>query len=122
MKLTLSSLLPCMMALGAAAQGSTGPYVEPKTGITFQTYIDPTGLAFGIALPETPSRDFVGLLAGKGKGWAGVSLGGSMVNKLLLAAWPSGTQIISTFRETPYVFCSFPYGSNALNATSFKAG
>lgn len=93
------------MALSVSAQGTgtTGPYTDAKSGITFQTFTDPTGYTFGIALPETPGADFVGLLVGKAKGWAGVSLGGSMLNKLLIAAWPSGTKIVSTFRETTYV-------------------
>lgn len=102
MKFSLTTLLvPLSLSLSASAQGTTGAYTEPKTNITFQTYSDPTGYQFGVALPTTPGTDFVGLLVGKGKGWAGVSLGGSMVNKLLIAAWPSGTKIVSTFRETP---------------------
>lgn len=93
-------ILPLAMALSVSAQGTTGPYSDAKSGITFQTFQDTTGYTFGIALPETPGPDFVGILVGKGKGWAGVSLGGSMLNKLLIAAWPSGTKIVSTFRET----------------------
>jgi hypothetical protein len=100
-----TTILPLAMALSVSAQGTgtTGPYTDAKSGITFQTFMDPTGYTFGIALPETPGADFVGVLVGKGKGWAGVSLGGSMLNKLLIAAWPSGTKIVSTFRETTYV-------------------
>ncbi|CZR55033.1 uncharacterized protein PAC_04919 [Phialocephala subalpina] len=102
MKFSLSTILPLAMALSSAsAQGTVAAYTDPKTSITFQAYTDPTGYTFGIALPTTPGADFVGLLVGKAKGWAGVSLGGSMVNKLLIAAWPSGTKIISSFRETP---------------------
>jgi len=95
------------MALSVSAQAATGTYIEPKTGISFETFQDPTGFTFGIALPETPGADFVGLLVGKAKGWAGASLGGAMLNKLLIAAWPSGTKIVSTFRETAH------YGSPA---------
>ena len=32
-------------------------------------------------------------------GYAGVSLGGNMVNKLLIVAWPHGDTIVSSFRQ-----------------------
>lgn len=44
---------------------------------------------FGIALPETPTSDFIGILVGKGSGWAGAWLGSGTVGKLLgrMAEW-----------------------------------
>ncbi|KUJ08885.1 CBD9-like protein [Mollisia scopiformis] len=121
MRFSLSTVLPLAMAISASAQGTTSVYTEPKTGIAFETYMDPTGYAFGIALPTTPSTDFVGLLVGKGKGWAGVSLGGSMINKLLIAAWPSGTSLISTFRETPRIG-NPPEANGSYTMTPIAAG
>jgi hypothetical protein len=103
----LSSFLPCALALNVAAQGMTA-LTDAKTGITFQAFTDPTaGYTFGVALPTTPSNDFIGIIVGKGKGWCGVSLGGSMANKLLIAAWPSGSTVVASFRKTAYVTSPF---------------
>jgi hypothetical protein len=108
----LSLLLPTILALTTSTiavaiekrEVQSSIYVEPKTSISFSAYQDATsGYTFGVALPETPTTDFIGLLVGKGTGWSGASLGGPMVNKLLIAAWPSGTKIMGTFRKTAYV-------------------
>ncbi len=84
--------------------------MEPKSNIFFSTFQDATnGFTFGIAFPETPNTDFIGLLVGRGTGWSSVSLGGSMLNKLLLVAWPNGSKgIVGTFRKTAWVCFSFP--------------
>jgi hypothetical protein len=98
----LFSLLPVALAAIATAQ-STSTYTDPKTSLTFEAFIHPSGYTFGIALPASPSTDFMGLLVGKGTGWAGVSLGGPMVNKLLIAAWPNGNAVVSSFRKAGYL-------------------
>ena len=92
----LSSLLSCAFALGAVAV----QYTEPNSGITVEGYQSST-YTFGIALPETPGSDFIGVLAGNGTGYAGVSLGGGMTNMLLIAAWPNGNSVLSSFRQVP---------------------
>lgn len=93
----LSALLTCALALGVSAQGTK--YTEPKSGVTVAG-VQTQSLTFGIALPQTPAKDFIGVIAGKGKGWAGVSLSGPMTGgSLLLAAWPNGANIISSFRK-----------------------
>ena len=51
-------LLSICVALGV----SSAPTVDPKTGITFETYRDPKGYYFGIAAPPTPTTDFIGQL------------------------------------------------------------
>jgi hypothetical protein len=106
MKLTLLSSLLALTSTSLATT-SIGTIVEPKTNISFTAYSDATsGYTFGIALPTTPTTDFIGYLAGKGVGWSGVSLGGPMTNKLLVAAWPNkaATGVVGSFREVAYVF------------------
>jgi len=101
MKLTLLSSVLALSSTSLAAT-SMGVVVEPKTNISFSTFSDATsGYTFGIALPTTPGTDFIGYLTGKGAGWSGVSLGGPMTNKLLIAAWPNSkaTTVIGSFRE-----------------------
>ncbi|KAF2193692.1 iron reductase domain protein [Zopfia rhizophila CBS 207.26] len=114
----LSTLLPLTLSSLCAAQTQfTGTYTDTKSGITFQAMQDSTsGYFFGIALPETTAgnTDFIATIGGKGTGWAGVSLGGGMVNKLLIAAWPNGQSIVSTFRKTAQ------YGPPAVATGTFS--
>lgn len=88
------------LATLAAAQ-TPGPYTDPKSGITFNAYVNPSsGYFFGVTLPSNSSgTDFIGTIGGKGTGWSGVSLGGAMLNKLLILAWPNGDAILSSFRK-----------------------
>lgn len=104
----LPSLIPLLVSLASAAPSPAGPYTDPKSGITFSAFSDSaTGYFFGLALPpNTTERDFIATLGGKGTGWSGVSLGGAMLNKLLIVAWPNGQEIVSSFRKTAYVFLS----------------
>lgn len=110
-------------ALGALAGTSSTAYTDANTGITFQQYVDTTGFAFGMALPENPSTDFIGQMvvskrapqflflkqqaltfgnvqiAPVTEGWAGITLNGEMTGTLLIIAWPNGDEIVSSFRE-----------------------
>jgi hypothetical protein len=95
----LSSLLSCAFVLGAIAQ-KPSLYTESKSGVTVWAYQSST-YNFGIAVPQTPQSDFIGVLVGKGSGYLGVSLGGPMTNELLIAAWPNGNAVLASFRKTP---------------------
>jgi cellobiose dehydrogenase (acceptor) len=91
----LSSVL---FALRAAAQSAT-PYTDANTGITFNGYQSASGFTFGIALPETPSTDFIAQIQSPiTEGWAGFSMGQSMVGNLLAIAWPHDGKVVSSFR------------------------
>jgi cellobiose dehydrogenase (acceptor) len=91
-------LSSALFALRAAAQSAT-PYTDAKTGITFNGYVGPSGYTFGIALPETPSKDFIAQVqAPITEGWAGFSMGQSMVGNLLAIAWPNDGKVMSSFR------------------------
>jgi len=93
----LSLLLTGALSLLASAI----PYTDLKTGISYSAFFDTTGYSFGIALPVNATGDFIGLVTGKGTGWSGISLGGPMVNKLLIAAWANGKTPMASFRKTP---------------------
>ncbi|OCL14594.1 iron reductase domain protein [Glonium stellatum] len=117
----LSTLLPFALAAATSAQ-TTSSYTDPKSSITFQAFTDPTsGYTFGLALPMTPTTDFIGILVGKGSGWVGASLGGSMVNKLLIAAWPNGNQLVSSFRKATS-YANPPEATGAFSMTPIAKG
>jgi hypothetical protein len=100
----LSVLLTVALASLAVAQ-TPAPYTDSKSGITFNTLQHSSGLFFGLALPAnaTANTDFIATIGGKGTGWSGVSLGGGMLNKLLIVAWPNAQTAVSSFRKARYV-------------------
>ena len=89
--------------LSLAATQRTSPFTDPATGIVFQQFFGArTNFAFGVALPETPSTDFIGQLSFplvQGAGWGGFSLTGDLEGPLLMAAWSDGTNVVSSFRQ-----------------------
>ncbi|KAL6712126.1 hypothetical protein ACN47E_000003 [Coniothyrium glycines] len=98
----------------AAAQ-TAGPYTDARSGITFNTFQHSSGAFVGLALPasNTGSTDFIATIGGKSTSWTGVSLGGGMLNELLIVAWPNEQRIVSSFRKTAN------YGSPAVASGSF---
>ncbi|CAO2655564.1 Nn.00g043670.m01.CDS01 [Neocucurbitaria sp. VM-36] len=110
----VSTLLTSALASLTVAQ-SPAPYTDAKSGITFSTFQHSSGLFVGLALPanNTASTDFIATLGGKGTGWSGVSLGGGMLNKLLILAWPNSQAVVSSFRKTAN------YGSPAVATGTF---
>lgn len=97
----LSGLLIASLATLGAAQ-TPAPYTDAKSGITFNYFAHTSGYFFGLALPanSTGNTDFIATIGGKGTGWSGASLGGAMLNKLLIVAWPNGQNILGSFRKT----------------------
>ncbi|KAG9237763.1 hypothetical protein BJ875DRAFT_480952 [Amylocarpus encephaloides] len=94
----LSTILPVALSLGVGAQQVA--YTEKGSGITVQAFSN-ANLVFGIALPPEPTTDFIGVVVGKGSGYVGISLNGPMTqNSLLLATWPNGKALMSSFRKT----------------------
>lgn len=98
------SFLGVAFATLGAAQ-TPAPYTDSKSGITFNTLQHSSGLFFGLALPQngTGNTDFIATIGGKGTGYSGVSLGGGMLGKLLVLAWPNQQSVVSSFRKTAYV-------------------
>ncbi|RAH78752.1 FAD/NAD(P)-binding domain-containing protein [Aspergillus japonicus CBS 114.51] len=101
----LSGAVALSSALGAsAAATATSAYSDSVSGMDFQRWCDSdTGFCFGIALPETVEKSFIGQLSvplDSSKGWGGVSMSGSMTKALLIAAWANGDSAVGTLRET----------------------
>ncbi|KAF3158217.1 hypothetical protein TWF106_002478 [Orbilia oligospora] len=102
------NILTVATAIAGGAQyalaQSTGAYTDSRTGIVYQAYRNPNfgGYTFGIALPSSPTNEFIGLLEGPmgtpANRWAGVSLGGPMNGPTLIVAWPNGNDVVTSFR------------------------
>ncbi|EFQ36273.1 GMC oxidoreductase [Colletotrichum graminicola] len=94
------SLLSAGLLAAAAAAQQTSSYVDAASGITFQRHSETSGFAFGIALPTTVGKDFIGQISAPvSTGWASVSLGGPMTNKILVVAWPNGDSVQTSIRK-----------------------
>ncbi|PYH41285.1 putative cellobiose dehydrogenase [Aspergillus saccharolyticus JOP 1030-1] len=114
----LSGAVALGSALGASASSSTtSAYSDSVSGMDFQRWCDSdTGFCFGIALPETVEKSFIGQLSvplDSSKGWGGVSMSGSMTEALLIAAWPNGDSAVGTLRETSAYSSPAVYSGNA---------
>ncbi|KAF9892638.1 hypothetical protein FE257_001040 [Aspergillus nanangensis] len=86
-------------------------YTDPDTGIVFDTWTVPesttaAGMTFGVALPSdaltTDATEFIGYLEcaldTSAGGWCGLSMGGTMTNKLLFMAYPYEDTVLTSFR------------------------
>lgn len=99
-------LSSALLALRAVAQTSS-PYTDANSGISFNGYQHSSGYTFGIALPETPTTDFIGQIVapvGSTGGWASFAMGQSMTGNLLIVAWPNGDEVVTSFREATWVY------------------
>jgi len=110
--------------VGLTAAQTTGQYTDAKSGITFNALIDTTGYFFGIALPTntTGNTDFIATIGGKGTGWSGVSLGGDMIGRLLIVAWPNAKAVVSSFRKATTKMGSPPTTTGTFTQTSIANG
>lgn len=101
MIMKISAILTGALASLTAAQ-TPAPYTDAKSGITFNTFQHSSGLFFGLALPAngTGNTDFIATVGGKGTGYSGISLGGAMLSKLLILAWPNSQAVVGSFRKT----------------------
>ncbi|KAK8237049.1 hypothetical protein HDK77DRAFT_306444 [Phyllosticta capitalensis] len=97
-----SSFAALATLAGVASAGmSTVAHTDAKTSIDFQQFTDSdSGFQFGVALPKTPGKDFIGQIVAPGTGWGGVSLTSSMMASVLIAAWPNGDDVVGTIRKT----------------------
>ncbi|KAI8155319.1 Cellobiose dehydrogenase [Colletotrichum sp. SAR 10_70] len=94
------SLLATGLLAAAATAQQTTAYTDTATEIKFQRYTETTGFSFGVALPSTVGKDFIGqITAPITAGYAAVSLGGPMTNKLLVVAWPNGKSVQTSLRK-----------------------
>jgi hypothetical protein len=97
-----------LLALGISASRAVGqttsPVIDQATGAQLQRFVDTkTNFGFGIALPPTPSKSFIGQLSFPlvdGAGWGGLSLSGDLKGPPLVACWSDGRGgVVSSFRQ-----------------------
>ncbi|CBY00399.1 hypothetical protein IAQ61_011331 [Plenodomus lingam] len=105
---------PLLSFLASVAVAQT----PAPSGITFNTLFHTSGFFFGLALPmnSTGNSDLIATIGGKGTRWSGVSLAGSMINKLLIVAWPNAQTIVRSFRMTA------THSSPAVTTGTFAQG
>ncbi|KAI1302054.1 cellobiose dehydrogenase [Xylaria venustula] len=101
------------------------PYTDPDTKIQFGTW-EEGDMTIGLSLPSdaltTDATEFVGILKCS-TGWCGISLGqsGQMTQALLLVAWTSGDEVLTSFRfATGYSFPEEYTGKANLTQISSK--
>jgi cellobiose dehydrogenase (acceptor) len=82
-----------------------GPYTDPDNGILFWGYTEPAhGATYGFVFPPLGGTEFIGeIVAPIATKWAGAAPGGSMLQNLLLIAWPNGNSIVRSVRIASYV-------------------
>ncbi|PVH95650.1 cellobiose dehydrogenase [Periconia macrospinosa] len=93
-------LSSAFLALQAAAQQAS-PYTDAKSGIKFSGVTN-SGFTVGIALPENPTTDFIGQLVvpiTNDGGYGALTMASSMVDSLMVVAWPHENKVISSFRK-----------------------
>lgn len=104
----------------------TAPFTDPATGIQFQRFFGAKSqFAFGIALPQNPTTDFIGQMTfplTTAGGWGGISLADDMVGTLLLAAWPSGSTVQSSFRLAKTEDASPPVAPGNFSVLQIPSG
>lgn len=110
-----------------AAADSTTPvaYTDPKTDIDFQLLNANENFSIGIALPETIKSDFIGQLVvpiTKKGAWGALSLGGGMLDHLLLVAWANGKEVVSTFRTASAYANPAVYSATKVSALPIANG
>jgi hypothetical protein len=120
------SLLPLIKAGDDGPTPVTISFTDPATNITFQRFFGAkSSFAFGIALPQNPSTDFIGQIScptPNNAGWGGIALQDDMVGPLLLAAWPDGTTVRSSFRLAKTEDASPPVAAGSFNAIQIPQG
>ncbi|KAK4223900.1 hypothetical protein QBC38DRAFT_36308 [Podospora fimiseda] len=101
------------------------PLTDPTTGIVFQSWKPSEHVTFGLALPRdalsVDAGEFIGYLSCTSSKWCGISLGGGMLSSLLLLAYPSGSQVLTSFRwATDYTLPVVYTGDAKLTQISSK--
>ncbi|KAF7324781.1 Cellobiose dehydrogenase [Mycena kentingensis (nom. inval.)] len=92
------------LAVGALAQVAL-PYVDSENGIQFWGLTDPVHhVQYGWIFPPlatsgpNPTEYIAEIVAPLDTKWVGHAVGGSMIQSLLIAAWPNNGQIVFTSR------------------------
>ncbi|KAH8889610.1 GMC oxidoreductase [Thozetella sp. PMI_491] len=113
-----------LFALDTVAQQTTA-LTDEASGIIFQAYsATDVDFNFGIALPENPTTDFIGRISSNNltDGWAAIDLGGNMVNRLLVVAWPNGDDVVSSLRVASSYANPDVYTNDTVSLHTIESG
>ncbi|KAI9147768.1 Cellobiose dehydrogenase [Paramyrothecium foliicola] len=118
--MAFTSALTGLLALSTIAVAQSTAHVDEATQISFQQWTDTkSGMSFGLALPETPGKDFIGQISAPiTEGYAGISLGSVMNNRYQLVAFPNDGKVLSSLRmSTTYANPSVVENANVMVKT-----
>ncbi|KZV90569.1 cellobiose dehydrogenase [Exidia glandulosa HHB12029] len=131
MRLSLAVAAVAAYARFALAQSTQ--FCDSGAGnLCFQSFTDPVhGISFRMVFPtSTTATEFIGEIeAPTGVAWAGLALGGGMLNNPLLMAWPNNGALVTTARiaagyvqPTAYTGLTLTTiaGSSHVNSTGWK--
>lgn len=115
-----------MGLLRVASAQTASAYTDPNTGIDFQQVVANDGaFTVGIALPKTIKSDLIGQIVvpiTKTGAWGAISLGGGMLNHLLLVTWADGKDVVSTFRTASAYANPAVYDASKVSALPIANG
>ena len=114
-----------LFRMASAASTTPVAYTDPNTDIDFQLLNANGNFSVAIALPETIESDLIGQLVvpiSKTGAWGAVSLGGGMLNHLLLVAWANGEEVVSTFRTAGAYANPAVYDATTVSALPIANG
>ncbi|KAI0795146.1 hypothetical protein C8Q75DRAFT_530992 [Abortiporus biennis] len=96
------SLLALLPLVGSVIGQTATQYTDPDNGFQFTGLTEPVhGVTYGLVFPPNPTTEFIGeIVAPIAAKWIGFSLGGAMLQSLLLVAWPNNGQIVTSTRYT----------------------
>lgn len=101
------ALLALLPLAGLAFAQTAAPYTDPGNGFQFVGVTDPVhSVTYGLVFPPLPASgpaptEFIGeIVAPIDAKWVGFSLGGAMLQSLLLVAWPNNGDIVFSTRYT----------------------
>lgn len=119
---SILTILALGLGLVGSTQAQTTAFTDPKTEITYQQ-ITRGDYTFGIALPENVTTDFIGRISAQGsQGWAGVSLGGRMIDSLMVVAWPHENKIVASLRRSMGYSSPDPNSNASISLKTIPAG
>ena len=106
--LTYHSTLPHrVLTQGIVFAQSSSSYTDPGNGFVFQGITDPVhSVTYGLVFPPLATsgsnpNEFIGeIVAPNDAKWVGLSLGGAMLQNILLVAWPNAGNIVFSSRYT----------------------
>nr|AGE45679.1 cellobiose dehydrogenase [Phlebia lindtneri]AGE97206.1 cellobiose dehydrogenase [Phlebia lindtneri] len=120
--------------VGSVLSQSASNFVDPVNGYQFTGVTDPVhDVTYGFTFPPlaisgSNPTEFIGeIVAPAAAKWAGIALGGAMLQDLLLVAWPNGNQIVYSTRfatdyvqPTAYAAATLTTISSSVNSTYWR--